>query len=939
MQRPRFLFRMLGVVVALLMSSVLLIWSGSFTEMTPAGKSISLPGADKIKAAEHLTLSAEPSQKDKLKTTCGKQPLYFIENRGQVDSQVRYYVRGKGHALFFTDKEVVLTLRKAREKAMWEEGQDLEARSRFEKMPGLAREKPEPPAVVRLTPVGLRESTKPVALDKQDHRVNYFIGNDPKKWHSNIPTYKAVVYREAYPGIDIKFYGQGRHLEYDVVVKPGADPDRVKFTYAGIQGLSVTPKGDLAIHLPDGGMLVQKKPRIYQEIAGRRVPREGKFRVSRDTAQFVYGFEVAAYDRRHPLVIDPEIIYSTYLGGTSTLYEFGNDIAADKEGNAYVTGWTDADDFPTETPIYSYSGGVDAFICKINADGSDLVFSTYLGGSADDRGFAIDVDHLGMVTVAGQTYSDDFPTRDPLLRGSIFRGVCDGFITKLNARGDVIYKSTYLGGENHDQCHAVAVDEGGNTYVAGITVSSDFPTRRSLYPFRGDLPLGEDPVYDAFVTKINWAWSTLLFSTFLGGSGDDWIWDLALDQDRNVYVTGRTNSTDFPTERPLYEDLSGSYDAFVTKIPCDGRCLTYSTYLGGSGFDDGMSIAVDGDGNAYVTGYTSSDNFPTSNPIYDMPVWPHEVFVSKMSADGSDLVYSTYLGGCGSDIGWGIAVNRFGNAYVTGEVGDDYMCEDFPWVDSFLDIWNRYPGSFVARFTRSGTNLSYCTALGRGSAGRGIATDGYGNIYVTGKGGGASFILENPLDSVPEGNSEGFVTKLFDLDVIPMVVAIFPHSQNNVLNLASGTVISVAILGARDIDVRAFDPFSLRLSREKYNPQQSDIPGEITFGITPTSWRYKHLPAPLAKGVQTELRSRKPDPYEDLLLYFQHEDMKKLGLPQMPDGAQVPLYLIGMLKPGFAGTPHGPQYPRIFAQGQDYVTIKNKKYLPIDVNQASKGKN
>jgi hypothetical protein len=584
----------------------------------------------------------------------GNLPLHFIANQGQADPQVRFYARRGGSAFFFTREGLVLTLSEA-----GAEGR-TEAAGREASGPG-----PGPASrrgvAVRLTPVGLAPGVKLEAVEPLPGRVNYFIGNDPQKWRTEIPTYRAVVYREAYPGIDLKFYGNGRQLEYDIIVRPGADPAKVKFRCQGVRGLEVTPAGDLALKLPGGGELVQKKPLIYQEIGGQRQVRAGRFQVQRARDGYGYGFTLAAYDPRHPLIIDPVLIYSTYLGGG--LNDYGRGIAVDGAGCAYVTGYTDSPNFPNQNQYQGDQGGIDAFVTKLSAGGNALVYSTYLGGGEGDYGRAIAVDGAGCAYVTGYTYSTNFPTHNPYQGDQAFT---DAFVTKLSAGGNALAYSTYLGGDGNDYGYGIAVDGAGCAYVTGHTSGTGtFPTQNPYQGYQG--------YRDAFVTKLSAGGNALAYSTYLGGSsGNDYGYGIAVDGAGCAYVTGETYSIDFPTQNPYQGDQGGT-DAFVTKLSAGGNALAYSTYLGGSGEDSGHAIAVDRAGCAYVTGETYSSDFPTRNP-HQGDQGGIDAFVTKLSAGGNALAYSTYLGGGMNDYGWGIAVDGSGCAYVTGET----YSSDFP---------------------------------------------------------------------------------------------------------------------------------------------------------------------------------------------------------------------------------------------------------------------
>ncbi len=494
--------------------------------------------------------------------------------------------------------------------------------------------------------VGASRKAHVEMLDKQPGVSNYFIGNDPSKWRTNIPSYGRVALREVYPGIDLIFYGNQRQLEYDWVVAPGANPKQIRVKWEGSSQVTKTAGGDLA--LSNG--LIQQKPGIVQE--GKRI--EGGYTVrGREVT-----FELAKYDSAKPLVIDPVLVYTTLSGEGG-----GNSIAVDGAGNAYEGGITASTNFPT----IGGGGGWDVMVAKINATGSALVYSTYLGGSGDDQGLGLAVDGAGNAYVTGFTQSTNFPTANPL-QGA-YGGATDAFVTKIDAAGSTLVYSTYLGGSGEEQGNGIAVDGAGNAYVTGGTTSVNFPTSK---PIQGASHGG----YDVFVTKINATGSALMYSTYVGGHGDDDGRAIAVDGSGNAYVTGATGSSDFPTSHSWQSSNGGIYDAYVTKVSASGSALVYSTYLGGSGSDYGYAIALDSVGNAYVAGVTYSTNFPTVNPMQGgfINFFNADAFVTKINAAGSTVVYSTYLGGHGDDNGLGMAVDGAGEAYVTGTTAS----ADFP---------------------------------------------------------------------------------------------------------------------------------------------------------------------------------------------------------------------------------------------------------------------
>jgi VCBS repeat-containing protein len=632
--------------------------------------------------------------------------------------------------------------------------------------------------------------------DELPGKVNYFIGNDPKKWRANVPTYAKVAYRDVYPGIDLVYYGnQDGELEYDFIVAPGADANAIALDVgAGLvpaqgrpQGspLRIDRDGDLVISAK-GGEIRFHKPEIYQ-------PGEGSSLVTRHSSLVQGGFVLSArnrihfavgpYDHSKPLVIDPELVYSTYLGADNGT-DRANGIAVDSSGNAYVTGMTVSDNFPTVNPFQATNKSPDGtvFVTKFNATGTALVYSTYLGGSGGDAGEAIAVDSAGSAYVTGWTCSSDFPTALPLQAS--LKGNCDPFVTKFNPAGAGLVYSTYLGGSSgNDRATGIAVDSSGNAYLTGDAFSSDFPTASALQPSLNGFE-------NAFVSKLNAAGSALVYSTYLGGSNGDGGGGIAVDSSGNAYVTGFTTSSNFPTVNP-FQAAPGRSDnmygtAFVAKLNPAGSALVYSTYLGGSVEEEGRGVAVDSFGNAYVTGGTWSPDFPTVNPIetYQSKSGADNVFVTKFNAAGSALVYSTFLGGSGclynagpsdcGDEGLGIGIDSRGVAYVAGETASP----DFPTANAIQTTNGNTSGGgeeftgFVACLNAAGSALAYSTYLGGNTyaIANAIAVDSSGDAYVTGISSG-NFPTVNPVQSSP---GAAFVAMISP----PPAVTFFPGTLN-----------------------------------------------------------------------------------------------------------------------------------------------------------------
>jgi Beta-propeller repeat/FG-GAP-like repeat len=697
----------------------------------------------------------------------GKLPLSFEANQGQTDEDVKFLSRGKGYTMFLTSRGAVMTLR---------------ARGTEKKQPGdpvpASRQRgteSERSAVLRMNLVGANRVARVAGGEELSTKSNYFIGNDLGKWRMDLPNYSRVKYESIYPGVDLVYYGHQGELESDFVVAAGKDAGRIRLRIEGARRVRINRQGDLELTM-DGGKVVLGKPMIYQRseggtekhiIAGRYTLK-GKREV---------GFEVGSYDTRESLIIDPVLRYSTYLGGN--INDAGSGIAVDAAGNAYVTGYTYSTNFPTTDPYQAnLAGNQDVFVTKLNAAGNALVYSTYLGGSGGDQGYGIAVDAEGDAYVTGSTSSTNFPTVGvhfhsrfglalPPFQATYGGGGSDAFVTMLNAAGNALVYSTYLGGSGVDWASGVAVDEAGSAYVTGITSSTNFPT---MNPFQGTF--GGGP-FDAFVTKLDAAGNSLVYSTYLGGSGIDFGAGIAVDALGNAYVTGSTSSTNFSAVNSFQPTSGGGEDAFVTKLDSAGNALVYSTYLGGSDDDSGAGIAVDAAGNAYVTGLTNSINFPTLHPAQTAFGGYQDAFVTKLNAAGNALVYSTCLGGSDGDRGAAIAVDAAGNAYVTGET----TSVDFPTANAFQATSGGSYDAFVTKVNAAGDALIYSTYLG-GSGddlGSGVAVDAAGHAYVTGSTAAipglplkntivtcsTNFPTLNPFQATTGCYSAAFVAKMF----------------------------------------------------------------------------------------------------------------------------------------------------------------------------------
>jgi hypothetical protein len=614
--------------------------------------------------------------------------------------------------------------------------------------------------------VGANEGALAEGANQLSGKTNYFVGNDPSKWRTAVPTYSSVRYAEVYPGVEVVYYGNQRQLEYDFRIAPGSDPRTVHLKFEGTDKVEVDEGGDLLLTLGER-IIRQPKPVVYQEMAGQRQAVAGGYAMGPDGQ---VGFTIGEYDHQLPLVIDPTLVYSTYLGGSDT--DEGNDIAVDSAGNAYICGVTNSTNFPTANAIQgTFSPPIDptlvsrdGFVTKLNAAGTALVYSTYLGGNRDDFCHKIAVDASGNAYVAGETGSNNFPTANAI-QSTYGGGFKDAFIAKLNPAGSAFVYSTYLGGTIFDAAQAITIDSANNVYITGRSTSSDYPV---VNPIQGTYSGG--PGADAIVTKINAAGTAIVYSTYLGGNagnsgGFTAGFSIKVDSTGAAYLTGQTRATNFPTANAIQSTFGGGFpdgDAFVTKLNAAGTALVYSTYLGGSDNDIGFEIALDSAGSPYVTGVANSANFPTANALQGTLKGTSDAFVTKFNPAGTALVYSTYLGGTTDESGNGIAVDSAGNAYVAGGTSST----DFPLVNpTQATRGGGVTEAFLTKFNAAGSAFTYSTYLGGGGndTALAIAIDGANSMYLTGRTASTNFPTLNPVQSTNGGGTQdAFVTKISD---------------------------------------------------------------------------------------------------------------------------------------------------------------------------------
>ena len=640
-------------------------------------------------------------------------PLSFEANHGQTDSRVKFLARGQGYTLFLTGHDAVLVLSSG--------------------MSGRKAKQPASSAVVRLRLLGSASAVKVTGQNLLGGTSNYFLGNDPRQWHTRIPNYARVRYHQVYPGIDLVYYGNQGELENDFVVSAGSDPNSIRIGLEGVEGLRLDRSGNLILKV-DAGEVQLRQPRAYQ--GSKEVPVKYVLRAANEV-----GLKVGAYDHHQQLVIDPVLAYSTYFGGSGG--DIGYGIAVDSSGNAYVTGISNSANFPTSAGSHSgsYGGGGDAFVIKLNPAGAtsgstttpQLVYSTYLGGNGTDSGNAIAVDAGGDAYVTGSTTSSNFTTTTGVFQ-TTYGGSGDAFVAELNSTGTGLLYSSYLGGSGADAGQGIAIDSSNNAYVTGSTQSANFPT---VTPVQA-LNAGSS---DAFVAKVDFTGATLLYSTYLGGAQADVGQSIKVDSSGNAYIAGYTFSSDFPLANPVQGSNAGTVNAFVTELNSAGSAFTFSTYLGGSGDDRALGLALDSTGNVYVAGAAQSTNFPTTvGVIQGANNGQSDAFVAKLNPGGPTTVYSTLLGGAGVEQAAGIAVDSSGNAFITGFTNSS----NFPTFSPIQAVLGITGGSscgtsacsdaFVSELNPTATGLVQSTYLGGSGAdfGHGIALSTAGVPFITG---------------------------------------------------------------------------------------------------------------------------------------------------------------------------------------------------------------
>ena len=720
--------------------------------------------------------AASIAQRRQIQAAYDNLPLIFEINRGQTDPKVKFLARGMGYGLFLTAGEAVLKIQPFRKSAI----------------------------VLSMALDGANQNAAVAGTDELPGKSNYFIGNDPKNWHRNVSQYARVRYQNVYPGIDLVYYGNQGQLEYDLEVAPGVDPKQVNLRFRGTDRMRIDGSGSLELAAGEGHVKLLA-PRVYQKIGNQQRPVAGKF-VLRANGRV--GFEVGDYDRRRMLVIDPQLAYSTYLGGSaaeSCSAITGQDfvtgcpaIAVDSGLNAYIAGSTQSTDFPPQPGVTgSLQGSADVFIAKFNSQASALLYATYFGGGGQDYPAGIAVDSGFNVFVSGTTDSTDFPALNGLTVTPT--AVDHVFVSKLDSAANLKY-STYLAGSGVDRASGLALDSQGRIYVTGTTTSTDFPTTpNSLSTLGGFVPPGTIELFFSKVDPTKSGTASLVYSTYLGGSavkaGETPTaigGGVAVDSNCDAYISAGTNYTDMPLANAFQGTVTSTAgtNAWLGEfaVPTNSNCgsdlvLNYATYFGGTGNDVAYGVSVDTGRNAYIVGSTTSAGIAAAAiaPFQAAIGGGMDAFVAKFAQPittgttpgNVTLTYFSYLGGTGDEAGLAIVADTNGGARITGWTDSGNFPNSAPALQAG-------PGggidAFYARIdtttTSSTTPTSFTSYLGGSGkdVGTGVALDFQSNSYVTGETASGNFPKLNPFQAGLDGASDAFVTKLGALVSLPVSV-------------------------------------------------------------------------------------------------------------------------------------------------------------------------
>ncbi|MGE5458438.1 MAG: SBBP repeat-containing protein, partial [Methanococcaceae archaeon] len=684
---------------------------------------------------------------------------FFIENRGQWPSEVKYLARVGGMNAWITSTGVVYDYFQIIKNDNKNETSKI--------IPGKKEEFERENTTVKGHVVKMQlldANTMAVnqGNDKKECYYNYFIGNDQSKWASFVPLYGDIAINEIYKDINVKYYFDGNNIRYDYVVKPGADLSLIKLKFEGQYSFRINDSGELIL-ITSLGEVTNGKLYSYQNIGGANEEVFSRFVQNPDGT---ISFDVPDYNKEEELIIDP-LIYSTFIGGDWD--DLGLSIKVNSANNAFITGNTLGAGYPVTPGAYDYfdNGGWDCFVTKFNSTGTDLVYSTFIGGGYHELNQSITLDANGNVFISGKTESTNYPTSSGAFQ-TYNHGGSDIFVSKFNSSGSSLIYSTLIGGTGNDDGNSIALDAEGNAYITGRTSSLNYPVTSGV--FQSNIGGGGA---DGFVTKLNFQGTGLVFSTYLGGDNYEALKNIAVDPQGNAYITGNTSSANFPITAGAFQTIkNGSECGIVCKLNPSGTNLVYSTFLGGSSYSQGKAITVDNLGFAFLTGMTNSSDFPVTNGAFQtIYKGNYDVFITKLNLTGNSLVYSTFIGGSNNDTPYSIVIDTSGNAYISGETNS----VNFPIVPgSYQTFNNGNNDAFITKLNPTGNSLMYSSYLGglSNDQGRGTAIDNSFNSYILGYTNSTNYpVTPGAFQTTSNGAPEVFLTKL-NLDLLPLKVTV-----------------------------------------------------------------------------------------------------------------------------------------------------------------------
>ena len=671
----------------------------------------------------------------------------FIPNTGQYNDLVKFRSDAENAVIWFTENEVYYQfIRYIERSSSTDNMTQLEyiSDNTFDSLEF---------SIIKISFDGANKQPTIIPDSPIPTKNNYFFGNDRSKWRKNISTYQEIKYQNLYAGIDLIYKNNGTNIEYDFKVSAGSNPEQIKIRVHGADEIYLNQDNKLVLTSRLGNV-IENNPVVYQIAGNSKIPVNAKIILHDDNS---FGFEFTnGYNSELPLIIDPVLEYSTFLGGSSN--DYCRSVAVDPEDNLYATGYIASSDFPTESAYDSiYNGGspsgYDIFVTKISVTGDSICYSTYIGGiTGDDKAYAIKVDAFGSAYITGVTGSTDFPTADSIQGDN--GGSKDAFVSKLSPAGDSLIFSTYLGGDGEDVGNGLDINSGNEIYIAGKTASTDFPTV-SYY----DNSLGGTK--DGFITKLSNTGNSIEFSTYIGGADEDAALAIAIGSDNDAFITGYTTSSDFPVVNAYDSDFNGGTslgDCFVTRLNSTGDMVEYSTFIGGANDDAALGIAIDSIDEVFVTGYTYSLNFPLEN-AFDIDLSGSiDAFITKLNATGDSLRYSSYLGGISTDFATSIDIDQYGKAYITGNT----KSISYPTKIAYDNSFNGDVDALITCIGDGGDSLVYSTYIGASfyESGYGIVVDTGENAFIGGYTSSLAFPTVNPIQDTSNGQLDIFLAKM-----------------------------------------------------------------------------------------------------------------------------------------------------------------------------------